>query len=229
VTKTQFNALIIGASGGIGSALVAALEDDPLCANVVALSRRRNGLDLTDEESVATAARNIAPGDGFNLIINASGALEIRGRGPEKSFKDIDGAAMTRAFAVNAIGAALAFKYFMPLMNRHGKAAFATLSARVGSIGDNRLGGWMSYRASKAALNQVVRCAAIEEKRRNPDSIVVALHPGTIDTPLTTKYAKGRFTASPEECAANLLGVLRRLAPEQSGGFYDYAGEAVPW
>ncbi|WP_428407294.1 SDR family NAD(P)-dependent oxidoreductase [Hyphococcus sp.] len=229
MTKQPYNALVIGASGGIGSAVTDALNDDPQCAHVIALSRSRNRLDLTDEESVATAAQNIAPGDGFDLIFNAAGVLDINGAGPEKAFKDIDAEVMARALAVNAVGTALAFKYFLPLMKRDGKSVFATLSARVGSIADNRLGGWMSYRASKAALNQIVRCAAIEEKRRNKESIVVALHPGTIPTPLTEKYAKDRYTASPEECARNLLGVISRLSAEQSGGFFDYAGETIPW
>ncbi len=229
MTKSPFNALVIGASGGIGAAVVDALNDDPQCAHVIALSRSRNRLDLADEDSVAATARNIAPGEGFDLIFNAAGVLDINGAGPEKSFNDIDADIMARAFSVNAVGAALAFKYFLPLMKRGGKSVFATLSARVGSIGDNRLGGWMSYRASKAALNQIVRCAALEEKRRNKESIVVALHPGTIPTPLTEKYAKDRYTASPAECARNLLGVISRLTPAQTGGFFDYAGEAVPW
>ena len=229
MTALPFNALIIGASGGIGSAMAAALRNDPQCAHVIALSRKANRVDLTKEDSVAAAARNIAPGDGFDLIVNAAGVLAIDGDGPEKAFKDVDAAVMARVFAVNAVGAALAFKYFMPLLKRGGKSVFATLSARVGSIGDNRLGGWMSYRASKAALNQIVRCAAIEEARRNSNSIVVALHPGTIETPLTQKYARGRYTASREEAARNLLSVLSSLTPEQTGGFFDYAGEEIPW
>ncbi len=229
MTTASFNALVIGASGGIGSAIAAALENNPKYASTITLSRSRNRLDLTDEDSVAEAAHNIAPGDGFDLIFNAAGILEANGSGPEKAFKEMDGDTMTRAFAVNAVGAAHAFKYFLPMMKRDSRAVFATLSARVGSIGDNRLGGWMSYRASKAALNQIVRCAAIEEKRRNKNSVVVALHPGTIKTPLTEKFAKGRYTASPEECAKNLLGVLNRLSPDQSGEFFDYAGETVPW
>lgn len=219
----------MGASGGIGEALSATLQADRTCTHLVTLSRSRNGLDLAEEDSVAQAAQNIAAGEGFDLIFNAAGILEAGGAAPEKSFKEIDPEAMMRAFAVNTIGTALAFKYFLPLLKRNGRTAFATLSARVGSIGDNRLGGWMSYRASKAGLNQIVRCAAIEEKRRNKESLVVALHPGTIETPLTEKYAKGRYTASAEECARNLLGVLQTLGADQSGGFFDYAGKAVPW
>lgn len=224
-----YAALVIGASGGLGGALAAALAGDPACARAQILSRSKDGLDLADEASVAAAAGKIDAGDGFDLIVNAAGALEIDGAPPEKAFKEIEAATMARAFAVNAVGAALAFKYFAPLLKRDGRAVFATLSARVGSIGDNRLGGWMSYRASKAALNQIVRCAAIEETRRNRDSIVVALHPGTIETPLTEKYAKGRYTATREGAARNLLSVISSLAPEQTGGFFDYAGAEIPW
>jgi NAD(P)-dependent dehydrogenase (short-subunit alcohol dehydrogenase family) len=227
--ENAYKALVIGASGGVGAALVEALRAKAGGRSVVTLSRTTNGLDLADEESVAAAAQKIAPEGPFDLIFNAAGVLEIDGSPPEKAFKEIDAANMARAFAVNAVGAALAFKYFAPLLKRDRGAVFATLSARVGSIGDNRLGGWMSYRASKAALNQIVRCAAIEETRRNRDSIVVALHPGTIETPLTEKYAKGRYTATREEAARNLLSVVSSLTPEQTGGFFDYAGAEIPW
>lgn len=193
------------------------------------MSRSTDGLDLAEEESVEAASKKLADGEGFDLIFNACGILEANGAGPEKAFRDIEAEKMARAFAVNAIGAALAFKHFMPLLSRGGPSIFATLSARVGSISDNRLGGWMSYRASKAALNQIVRCAAIEETRRNRESVIVALHPGTIETPLTRNYARGRYTASPQEAAQNLLTVLMQLTPEQSGGFFDYAGKEIPW
>ena len=223
-------ALIIGASGGIGSSLAAALDADPACRTVVRLSRSGNGLDLSNERSVAACAERLdGEHEPFDLIINASGVLEVDGAPPEKAFRSLKADAMLRAFSVNSVGAALALKHFMPLMARKERSVFATLSARVGSIGDNRLGGWISYRASKAALNQIVRCAAIEFARVNPQSVIVSLHPGTIDTPLTEKYAGGRFTATREEAAANLLGVLSRLGPEDSGGFFDYAGEAIEW
>lgn len=229
MTQRPFDALVIGSSGGIGAAVCEALRDNPNCARLVTLSRSEDGHDLSNEESVAEAAENIDAGEGFDLIFNASGILEADGAGPEKSFKEIDADVMARAFAVNAVGTALAFKYFLPLLKRDGRTTFATLSARVGSITDNRLGGWMSYRASKAALNQIVRCAAIEEARRNKESVIAALHPGTIETPLTEKYARGRYTATREEAARNLLSVIASLTPEQSGGFFDYAGEEIPW
>ncbi len=224
------HALIIGASGGIGSALAATLRTAPNVDRIATLSRSANGLDLLDESSVARAAAQLkTAGAQFDLIINAVGILEVDGAGPEKSFKELSGAAMLRAFAVNAVGAALALKHFVPLLKRNSPTVYATLSARVGSIGDNWLGGWMSYRASKAALNQVVRCAAIEDARRNKQSVIVAIHPGTIKTPLTVQYARGRYTATPEEAAQNILAVLARLSPAQSGGFFDYAGREIEW
>lgn len=223
----SYSALVLGASGGIGAAIAARLEADPNCARLSTLSRSADGFDLRAEASVMRAAEGL---DGpYDLIFNATGVLDVNGAGPEKAFKEIDPTIMARAFETNAIGAAMCLKHFGPLLHSDRRAVFATLSARVGSITDNRLGGWMSYRASKAALNQIVRCAAIEETRRNKESILVALHPGTIKTSLTEKYAKGRYTATPEECATNLLSVLQRLTPKDTGGFFDYAGEKVSW
>ncbi len=225
-----YHALVYGASGGIGGALADALSADKRCEKIVTLSRSGDGVDITDETSLAAAANRFAnEGGAFDLIINAAGALEVYGAGPEKAFRDIDPATMLRAFEINAVGGALFLKHFLPLLAPDRRAVFATLSARVGSIGDNALGGWMSYRASKAALNQIVRCAAIEAKRRNDRSIVIALHPGTIETPLTRKYARGNYTASREEAARNLLAVCAGRAPEESGGFFDYAGRSIDW
>lgn len=228
--QKNFSALVIGASGGIGAALSHALKNDPACKELITLSRSADGFDLTDENNVAAAADKLRNSDAsFNLIINASGALEVDGAAPEKAFREVDATVMQRAFSINSVGAALALKHFMPLMARKERTVFATLSARIGSIGDNRLGGWISYRASKAALNQIVRCAAIEYARTNKDSVIVSLHPGTIKTPLTEKYAKGRYTADPAEAAVNLLNVIHSLTPEQSGGFFDYAGKEIVW
>lgn len=225
-----YSAIVMGASGGIGTALCHALHSDPRCEQLIALSRSADGLDLTDETSIANHAVTLSPYKGkIDLIINATGALEIDNHGPEKSFADITTDNLTKAFATNATASALFLKRFMPLLKTSSRAVFATLSARVGSIGDNTLGGWMGYRASKAALNQIVRCAAIEQNRRNAESIIIALHPGTIKTPLTEQYAKGRYTHTPEECAKNLLEVMASLKPEHNGGFFDYAGNEIAW
>lgn len=228
-SDNPYRALILGASGGIGSALADTVQSDPACSALETLSRSQNGVDVTDETTLAAAAKRLQEGGGFNLIINATGALEVDGEGPEKAFRDLDAETMVKAFRINSVGTALAIKHFAPLLKRDRRSCFATLSARVGSIGDNRLGGWVSYRASKAALNQIVRCASIEVARANKNAVIVALHPGTIETALTRKYAKGRYTATPPECAQNLLAVLSKLSPEQSGGFFDYAGKEIPW
>ena len=149
--------LILGASGGIGSALVARLQG---MGEVVGLSRSGDGFDITDEASVA---QHLGALDGpFDRIIVATGALEIDGAEPEKTLRALDPEAMAAQFRLNTIGPALAIKHAMPLMPRDGRSVLAVLSARVGSIGDNRLGGWVSYRAAKSAVNQVVRVASIE-------------------------------------------------------------------
>jgi len=219
----QTAVLLIGASGGIGSALADALSHTQLTT----LSRSADALDLTVEATVAAAAEaHLGPWD---LIFDATGGLEITGHGPEKTIQAIDPAAMAAQFALNATGPALLLKHFAPLLWREGPVCFATLSARVGSIGDNGLGGWIAYRAAKAAQNQIVRTAAIELSRRNRHSICVALHPGTVKTPLTAKYLGRHSAVAPSEAAENLLRVLSTLTPEQTGGFYDYAGKTIPW
>jgi NAD(P)-dependent dehydrogenase (short-subunit alcohol dehydrogenase family) len=222
---TDLQALVIGASGGIGGALTSALEQRG--ASVVGISRRTDGLDLTDEASIAAASGRLE--GPFDLILDATGALEIEGYGPEKTIGGIDPAAMAAQFAVNAIGPALLLKHFHVRLPRAGRCVFATLSARIGSIGDNRLGGWISYRAAKAALNQIVRTSAIEIARQRPDSIVVALHPGTVRTPLTERHVGRHPTVSPEAAAANLLAVIERLTPAETGGFFAWDGQPIPW
>ncbi len=224
------SALVIGASGGIGAAIASALREDSAFASVVTLSRTSNGFDITNECSVREGAAQLAEhGSRFDLIFDATGALEANGNPPEKAFAALEPASLQASFSVNAVGPALLFKHFASLLNHKGRSVFATLSARVGSIGDNRLGGWMSYRASKAALNQIVRCAAIEIKRGRPNSIVVALHPGTIETPLTRKYARGRFTHTANAAARKMLNALEALSAKDTGKFFDYAGNIVDW
>ena len=212
--------LILGATGGIGSAMM------PLLPKVNALSRK-DGLDwMRPEEAETVLLQTSGP---FDLIFDATGALEIDGHGPEKALKAIDANAMAVQFAVNAIGPALILKHYERLLPREGRAVIATLSARVGSIGDNGLGGWISYRAAKAALNQIVRTASIEIARKRPDAIVVALHPGTVATPLSEKFAGNRERFPPETAAAHLRSVLDVLTPADSGGFFAYDGSAIPW
>ncbi len=217
-------ALVVGASGGIGGALVSALR---LRGEVVGLSRSGDGLDVTDEASVA---RVLGAQEGrFDLVFVATGALAPEGRGPEKSLKALEAGQLAAQFALNATGPALVLKHALRLMPREGRSVFAALSARVGSIGDNALGGWYSYRASKAALNQLIHTAAIEVGRTHPRVICVSLHPGTVETGFGAQFHKGRDTVTPDMAAGNLLRVLDGLTVADTGGFFDWSGARVPW
>ena len=216
--------LIIGASGGIGGALFEAYQT--LGHNVTGLSRSRDDLDLTDPAKVEDQLGDLGP---FDRVIVATGALEIDGTEPEKSFRRLEAKAMQDQFALNAIGPALVLRHAHRLLPRNRQCVFVALSARVGSIGDNRLGGWVSYRAAKAALNQIVRTASIEMTRTHPHSAIVALHPGTVATSFTEKYV-GRHPATPvEEAARRLIDVIESLSPGDTGRFMDYAGKEIPW
>lgn len=224
--------MVAGASGGIGSAMKSLLESRSKDLTVIGLSRNSDpSLDVTDEDSIRRAAEFVKEQDGnLRLVFDATGFLHDDDFGPEKTWSQLDPEHMARAFAVNASGPALLMKHFLPLFPTKGKAVFATLSARVGSIGDNRLGGWYSYRASKAALNQFVRTAAIELHRRSKEGICVALHPGTVDTKLSEPFGKeGLDVKSPDEAASELLDVISSLDSDANGGFFDYRGKTVPW
>ena len=232
-------AVVIGAQGGLGAAFLDRLRGDARYSRVLACHRGAGSgtglsIDVTDEASIERAAALVArqsQTDGaLRLVIDATGFLHGHGFEPEKSLRQIDAAHMAHAFAVNAIGPALLMKHFLPLLSRSGRAVFATLSAKVGSIGDNRLGGWYSYRASKAALNQLVHTAAIELARRQPQAICVALHPGTVDTGLSSPFAKsGLDVQTPDAAAQRLLGVIDALTPTDSGGFFNHRGDPLPW
>lgn len=224
-------AVVIGASGGIGAALVEAIADEG--TPVTGFARSFAGdlhIDLEDEATIAAAAAHIAGGSPPTLVIVATGLLHDGGQGPEKALRDLDPAWLARNFAVNAIGPALVARHFLPLMPRKDRTVFATLSARVGSIADNRQGGWYGYRASKAALNQFVRTIAIEDRRRNDRGIVVALHPGTVDTALSKPFQGnvrpgGLFDAG--RAAVQLLDVLDGLKPPDSGRIFAWDGTEV--
>ena len=217
--------LIIGGSGGIGAALVAAFVARD--AQVVSLSRSKGGLDITDEASVEA---HLGALEGpFDALIVATGALVIEGAAPEKTVRAVSAQAMADQFAVNAIGPALILRHAARLLPRAGRSVCAVLTARVGSIGDNRVGGWTSYRAAKAAANQIVHTTAIELARTHPEMVCVALHPGTVETRFTQKYL-GRHPAVPAaEAAQNLLAVMDGLGAKDTGGFFDWAGKPVPW
>ena len=219
------NVLVIGSSGGIGGALVAAWEARG--AAVTGLSRSGDGFDVTDGASVDAHLSGLS--GPFDAVIVATGALEVGGAAPEKTIRAVTPEAMADQFAVNAIGPALVLSHAHRLLAKDRRGVFAVLSARVGSIGDNRIGGWVSYRAAKAAVNQIVHTSAIELARTHPQSICVALHPGTVETEFTRKYL-GRHPAVPaDEAAENLLRVIEGLSVEDTGGFFDWAGKVVPW
>lgn len=220
----MMRALVVGSSGGIGGALVEALRRR---GEVVGLSRRAHGLDITDEASVAAALGALS--GPFDLVVVATGALVLDGLGPEKSLKAVTAETLAAQFAINAIGPALVMKHALRLLPRDRVARLAVLSARVGSIGDNALGGWYGYRAAKAALNQVLRTAAIEAARTHPQSVLVALHPGTVATGLAPLQRAGHPAVPAKAAAANLLAVLDGLGPADSGGFFDWQGKVVPW
>ncbi|PRY76876.1 short-subunit dehydrogenase [Yoonia maritima] len=219
------NALIIGASGGIGGALADALEARRV--SVTALSRSVDGFDVEQPDRADAMLDQIT--DRYDLIVVALGILAPPGQAPEKSLSAMDHSAMARVFAVNAVGPAIVARHLPRLLQRDTRAVVAVLSARVGSIGDNEIGGWHSYRASKAALNQILRGAAIELKRTHPASICVALHPGTVRTAFTENYAARHKTVSAIKAATDLMHVVDGLLPQQTGGFYDYSGNEVPW
>lgn len=216
---------MIGASGGIGAAISNALLARGW--DVVGLSRSNDDFDVTDPDAVAEGLGRLT--GVFDLVFVAVGVLAAEGGAPEKSLSAIEADQMRRVFAVNTIGPALILRHATNLLPRERRGVIATLSARVGSIGDNRIGGWYSYRASKAALNQIVHGAAIELRRTHKLSICVALHPGTVETPFTAKYAGRHKTVPADEAAANLLAVIDDLTPEETGGFYDYAGKEIVW
>jgi len=224
-------AVVFGAGGGIGGALADALAQVEIFSQVVAFSRATQpAIDLLDEASLERAATFAAAQGELRLVIDATGFLHDAAQKPEKTWRQLEAGNLARAFALNAIGPALIMKHVLPLLPRSGKSVFATLSARVGSIGDNRLGGWYAYRASKAALNQLVRTAAVELARRAPDAICAALHPGTVATGLSAPFeATGLEVHMPAAAARHLLNVAEALTREDTGGFFDWRGQKVPW
>lgn len=219
------NALIIGASGGIGAAV--AQELTARGVQVTGLSRSVDGLDVTDETSIQEHLLRLE--GPFDLIFVATGALEINGAAPEKSIKRLDPQSMMDQFRLNTIGPAMVLKHAIGLVPRRERAVMAVLSARVGSIGDNGLGGWYSYRTAKAAVNQIVHSAAIEIARTHKELACVALHPGTVETNFTAKYADTHPTVTPEVAAKRLCDVMASLTPEETGRFYDYSKKEIVW
>ena len=233
-------AAVIGASGGIGRAFVNHLAYHPLVECVYACSRSQPRfehktveslkLDFFEESSIADSAERIDASGGVNLLIIATGMLHEDDVQPEKALKEIGLADFSRIMQVNTIGPALVLKHFLPLIPKDKRSVTTALSARVGSITDNGLGGWYAYRASKSALNMVIKNAAIETGRRYKHAAVVGLHPGTVDTDLSKPFQgnvpEGKLF-TPEYSTACMLNVLNDMSPENSGQCFDYAGERI--
>lgn len=228
--QADYRALVMGASGAIGQAFVAALQLDPQCVHVEVVSRSQGtGFDLLDMDSLAAQATASAAGGPYGLIVDATGALTIDGTGPEKSLAAVRPDMLARSMAVNAIGPLMALRHFAPLL-APGPGIYAKLSARVGSIADNRTGGWYGYRASKAALNMLLQTAAIELQRRQPELRVVALQPGTVRSNLSRPFSAGvTKLLEPAESVVGMLAALRGLDARTGAHFVDYKGNEIPW
>lgn len=232
----DIHAAVVGASGGVGSALVEALDRDVSVARVFAMSRTEpqdSGgktlwlpIDIEKESTIEAAATQVWKELGsLHVVIVASGILHAGAMQPEKTWRTLDTASLENAFRINAIGPALVAKHFLPLLARQRKSVFAALSARIGSISDNRLGGWYAYRASKAALNMLVRTLSIELTRVNPQALCIGLHPGTVDTrlsrPFQTNVPNSRLF-SPCFAADRLLAVVDNVRPEKTGRLFAW-------
>ena len=219
-------ALVFGASGGIGQAFSRFLEDKLGSENVVNVSRSFDGFEISDEEKILKFSESIE--GSFNLIINATGVLQTTEEGPEKTINVVKQKSMIDMMTINAIGPALLLKNFSKKLDKTKFSVFVNLSARVGSITDNRLGGWISYRSSKAALNQIIKTSSIEINRRNKNAICVGLHPGTVKTKFTEKFQNTTETISPEESVEMMMKVVENLSVDDNGYCFAYDGKVIP-
>ena len=224
-----FRALVIGATGAIGAAFVSHLQNHPKCGVVEALHRQSQpAIDFNEEDSIADAAASLSGQAPFHLIINAAGVLHSPQFMPEKKLSSLGYAQMMQTFRINTFGPAMVLNHFSRLLDAE-RGVMAVLSAKVGSIEDNRLGGWYSYRASKAALNMFLKTAAIEVKRTRPNAVLVALHPGTVTSSLSQPFGGADIGQTPAAATGKMLNVIDQLTPDDSGRFYAYNGERLPW
>jgi NAD(P)-dependent dehydrogenase (short-subunit alcohol dehydrogenase family) len=225
--RDGYRALVIGSTGAIGQAFCQALQNDARCAEVVPLSRTHSQpWDLRDAASLAALPSALS--GPFHLVVDATGALTLDGRGPEKRLADVDADGLATCLQVNAIGPLLMLRHLSPLLARGERVVWAKLSARVGSIEDNHKGGWYSYRMAKAALNQGLQTAAIELARQRPELVVAALQPGTVRSALSQPFV-GDAATSPVDAVAGLLAAIGKLVPTGRAQFVDHAGQPIPW
>ena len=235
----MINVAVIGSSGAIGKAFLDAYIQDKNISNIYSISRTEVesnderiihiNIDVTDEVSVKAAASKIGENRLDKLIV-ATGILHTELFGPEKSIKDIKIENFVKIFSVNAFGPALIGKYFLPLMKKDKKSIAAFLSARVGSISENKLGGWYAYRASKSALNQIIKNFSIEAKRTNPTGIIIGLQPGTVKSKLSEPFQKnvkkGKLLL-PKDSVKSLIRVIENVMQNDSGKIFDWKGEEI--
>jgi len=228
--RGDYKALVIGSSGAIGGAFVAAFHADAYCTHVQVVSRQADtGFDLLNDESISAQASLAREKGPFEIIIDATGALNIHGVGPEKSLNGLNSDHLMQSLLVNAIGPALVMRHFSPMLAK-GPSVYAKLSARVGSIADNKKGGWYGYRASKAALNMMLQTAAIELQRKNPTLRVVALQPGTVRSKLSEPYTSSQVhLLEPDESVLGMLTALKALPAKTGAHFVDHKGSEIPW
>ena len=228
--RKDYKALVIGSSGAIGGAFVAAFHADVNCTHVEVVSRQSgSGFDLLNAESISAQASRARAMGPFAIIVDTTGALNIHGVGPEKSLGSVNADHLTQSFLVNAIGPALVMRHFAPLLDK-GSSVYAKLSARVGSIADNKKGGWYGYRASKAALNMMLQTAAIELQRKNPSVRVVALQPGTVRSRLSDPFTTSQtHLLEPDASVLGMLTALKALPAKAGAHFVDHKGAEIPW
>ena len=229
-SQGDYKALVIGSGGAIGGAFVAAFHADANCAHVEVVSRQSGScFDLLNDESIRAQASLSREKGPFEIIIDATGALNIHGVGPEKSLNGLNSDHLMQSMRVNAIGPALVMRHFSPLLAK-GSSVYAKLSARVGSIADNKKGGWYGYRASKAALNMMLQTAAIELQRKSPTLRVVALQPGTVRSRLSDPFTSSQGQLlEPDESVLGMLTTLKSLPAKTGAHFVDYKGSEIPW
>ena len=226
---TPFSALIIGSSGTIGEAFVDLLENNPLCSSVVGIHRHSEpNIDYQEPDSIEACAAALSHNAPFQLIINTIGVLHSSEWMPEKRLDDLNAAQLMELMKINTIGPALTIRHFSKLLDPK-NSIMVTLSAKVGSIEDNRLGGWYSYRASKAALNMLIKTASIEWARTKPNTALIAMHPGTVNSKLSKPFKGEQIGRPANDAVADMFRVIESLKKEDSGSFISYSGERLPW
>jgi NAD(P)-dependent dehydrogenase (short-subunit alcohol dehydrogenase family) len=229
ILSKPFRALIIGSSGTIGSAFVELLQNNPLCQGVVGIHRNSNPpIDYLDSNSIEACAKALSQEEPFQLIINTIGVLHSDNWMPEKRLDDLNEKQLAELMQINAIGPALSIRHFSKLLDPQG-SVMVSLSAKVGSIEDNRLGGWYSYRSSKAALNMLIKTASIEFARTKPNVALIAMHPGTVNSNLSRPFRGQEIGRPALEAAVDMLRVIENIEAKDSGSFLSYAGEKLPW